>query len=1227
MRCLRYLPLLAAFSLGIACRDSAVTPADSGNPPIVPDGGIAPDGGPDTGVPPDPDGGVVEPPDGGHVVTGCENPPLTAPANGTCSVTDGNDNILIQGNVLVPSGVLENGSVLVGANGRILCAACDCADAPEANGATTISCANGLISPALINAHDHITFTEAPPAPHTAKYDHRHQWRRGQDGLPRIPSVSNEGGDRGVWWGEIRNIMAGATTINGSGGANGLARNIDRADQQEGLGNAAVRYETFPLADTNGGRLASGCGYPDIDDPNSAAIANSSAYTPHISEGIDDTARNEYLCLSQEAMGGHDVVFNKTAIIHGIGLNATDFRDMAASRAKLIWSPRSNIDLYGNTAQIVLARNSGVRIALGSDWAISGSMNIQRELVCADEFNARNMGGAFSDREIVDMATVNAASALGAEEKLGSLAPGLFADITIWNAATNKAERAILDAQPKDVVLVLRGGSALYGDQTVMTSLPNAGGADCEMIDVCGTQKSLCAQRETGSTTAQMKTAIAANAYPLFFCGAPDNEPTCIPFRTDYTGMPMNGDMDGDGVMDAVDNCPSIFNPARPMDDGMQANVDGDDDGGDACDPCPTLADTTNCARPDPLDIDGDTILDAMDNCRLEPNTDQADRDMDMIGDVCDACPDVANVGSEGCPATVYQVKRAEVSGAVKLNNMLVTAVARNGLFAQTVEGDADYDMTLRADYSGIFVFTSAAPAVAAGDRVDISGLASEFFGQRQLDITNGGSITVLSSNNALPEPIVVAPADVATNLDGVDGVRAEALEAVLVEVRMVTVTNIMPPQDPGDSTARNEFLVDDVLRVDDYMYTSMPFPTVGEELAYVRGVMRYAFNNYRLEPRSSLDIGSEERLVGFEPALAYAVSNSNGVPLGGFQVRINRPATAPITVSLSSSSPNTVVPASVTIPANAVGADVPLTIAANESGRVNITATYNMVTVMGAVFVYDDAAPRAIDGFEIIPARIPLGQTGAGTVTLNLPGALASGTVVALNVSRPGIISAPANVNVAPGQTTATFTVTTVATGTVSIEANVGSSSEFADLEVYVPTSRTPGPGDLVITEIFRNPSGADEKFREWFEVHNVSGVEIIVDGLTVGDNQGSVTINAGGETIAPGAYAVIAYSDDPAINGGVDAIAAYGGQSTDIQLANGSDSVTISFGGMDVDEINWAAMWPGAGQGVSGCLKVPYAMNNNDPAAWSNSVGGFGTVASEQGSPGLASTATNCP
>jgi len=43
------------------------------------------------------------------------------------------------------------------------------------------------------------------------------------------------------------------------------------------------------------------------------------------------------------------------------------------------------------------------------------------------------------------------------------------------------------------------------------------------------------------------------------------------------------------------------------------------------------------------VDTDGDGICDAVDNCLVVPNPDQADADRDGVGDLCDNCLTVAN--------------------------------------------------------------------------------------------------------------------------------------------------------------------------------------------------------------------------------------------------------------------------------------------------------------------------------------------------------------------------------------------------------------------------------------------------------------------------------------------------------------------------------------------------------------------------------------------------------
>jgi large repetitive protein len=1178
----------------------------------VRDGVVKGDAGPDGGTP---DTGGNQ--DGG-IVTECQNGAIDPAPNGeTCSFTAGGGATLIRGDIITPDGLMKNGHVLIGSDGKITCASCDCSSDSNFSGASVVACASGLVSPGLINAHEHLGQGEGSPTAHgDERFEHRQDWRDGQFGHTRLSNPPTSQTDEAILYAELRSVIAGVTSINGAGGRAGLARNLDREGLDEGLALGTVQYSTFPLGDLRADiadRRTTDCGYPDLDSPTSNVIAGSIAYTPHISEGTDLSARNEFVCLSGQATDGVDLIFDKTAVIHGIGMLASDYALMSDRGASLIWSARTNIDLYGHTAPVTLAANLGMQIALGTDWPTSGSMNALRELTCMSEYNARNLGGFFTDRQLVDMATKNGADVLRVSAALGTLATGKTADIAIFDQRTNAGYLAMLKGRSQDVALVMRGGSPLFGDAELVAGLTSQD-AGCETMDVCGSSKRICVQRDTGLTLSAVTSAVRAETVELFYCDTPPGEPTCIPFRVgEFDGMPTSGDQDGDGVPDTGDNCPAIFNPARDnLDMNAQANADGDSDG-DVCDPCPLDADSTTCTPADPDDRDKDGIPNDNDNCPNMANADQADRDSDQIGDLCDQCPDQPNAGGAVCVVSVYDVKQGNVTGTVRLNDMLVIAPAARGYFVQTVPGDDGYDASLAERFSGIFVFNGADEKPAVGDRIDIQGNVTDFFGQTEIA---NSTFTLVSSGDPPPAPIDVTAEEVATG-----AARAMELEAVLVRVGMVTVTELEPMAGPGDTAPTYEFVVEGILRVNDFLYRADPFPMVNDVIPNLQGILRFGNNNSKLEPRGPDDLGIPPRLSGFEPADIFARTGlNNAVPAGGLAVLLSRPTDVAVTVNLS--AVGLTVPPTVEIAAAGDRADIPITTAA--AGTATITASYGGLNASARVTVYDDASPRSVVDLTLDRTTVAVNDMVGGMVRIDAPGAV-GGTQVNLQVTPNGLATVPASITVAEGMLSAPFTLTAGAnTGSGMLTASADIGSRQVAFMVSASVDRPPrAAGDLVITEIHRNPSvSSAEENNEWFELYNPTPDGILIDGLEVSDNNASVTLTAPGVAIPSGGYAVIAHNLEPGTNGGVDAIASYG---MDLLLANTDDVVRIAYQATEIDMVDWASGWPGS-NGVSMCLRFPYAADNNVMGSWGASAGSFGT-GGDMGSPGLASDATNCP
>jgi cysteine-rich repeat protein len=1021
---------------------------------------------------------------------------LTPLPSGTCAVTAGDGGRVIVGTVLTPATIYRGGQVVADGQGNILQVGCkaDCdADptcAAAASTATAITCPTGVISPGLINAHDHITYTQNQPYTDTGeRYEHRHQWRQGSCGHTKIPAPGGATADQ-ISWGELRFLFGGATSIVGSGGQTGLLRNLDKATLEEGLNETAVDFDTFPLNDSSPPDVCNGpvacSAYSGVVTP--AQIAADHAYLPHVSEGINAFSENEFVCLSEQDPA-HDVLVGKSAFIHAIGLRAADYADMAMNGTALIWSPRSNITLYGDTAVVTEAARMGVRIALGTDWMPTGSINLLRELKCADSFNKTYLAGYFADRDLWMMVTATAAWITADEGVIGTLAKGKIADVAVFDGATHPDYRAVIDADPQDVVLVMRQGKVLYGDAAVVSTIPGAGA--CDALDVCGTMKQVCLSGEIGKTYPALQAAVGG-VYAAYFCGAPMSEPSCKPTRpasvnmsTVYTGDVTASDGDGDGIPDAMDNCPTVFNPVRPMDSGAQADADGDGKG-DACDPCP-LDKTDMCPTITTDDLDGDGVANAMDNCPTVSNADQKDTDMDGIGDVCDLCPTIANPGNTPCAATIYQIKdgTVHVGAQVTLANQLVTGRQAKGYYLQVKPGDPGY---AGADDSGVYVFDSA-NTVAAGDRVTLaSATVANYFGQIQL--VSPVAMVTASMNEAPPPPVMVMPAEVATG-----GTKAAALESVIVQVSGVTVTDVNPAPGPGDTPPINEFVVDGSLRVNDFLYLVTPFPTVGQGYASLSGILDFRNNDSKLELRGPSDVvGGAPGLAGFGPALSYTDVGQMGTPTfpTPLTVTLTNPPAADTFVAVTSGDPAslTVVGGGATVPAGQMTAPV-LVNGLAQSPSVTLTAVLGGAQLDAAVRVIGPAEQPQIAMLSPASSMAAPGSTVVLTVTLDIP-APAGGAIVSLMVSPANAGTVPATVTVPANQLSAPFDYVDGSTTTMAtVTATLGASMANASITLVPAGSCT--VAHLLISEIrSRGAGGAADEF---VELYNPTSAPVTLD------------------------------------------------------------------------------------------------------------------------------------
>ena len=765
----------------------------------------------------------------GPVLVECSEPLPAAPE---CELTGEGSELVVHGDVLAPGKVYLGGSVRVLADGTIGCAGCRCDDGTPAR---HVRCPDSVVSPAFVNPHDHVAYAHQPPRPASAeRYEHRHDWRLGVRGHLAIPY---EGGAPAVVRAahELRLLLGGATTVAGGAGHRGLLRNPDLPDLGEGLPSAPADSDTFPLDDASGLLLEDGCAYGD-DHTREADVERYGGYLPHLGEGIDRAAENELSCALDR---GFDLIQPNTAVVHAVAPTAEEAAELGARKALVVWSPRSNLSLYGNTAPATLLRNSGVELALGTDWLLSGSMNVLRELACARSFSSRYLPGAFDDVDLFRMVTDSAARAVGARGVLGRLAPGALADLIVVRRRELDPHSAVVTAGPADIELVLRGGTPLYGRATLLEGLADP---SCEAFDVCGSLQRACTG-ETGFGLAELRAAAEA-AYPLFSCETPPNEPACVPARPgEYDGTASAQDQDGDGVPDRDDLCPTWFDPIRPADAGAQPDADRDGMG-DACDPCPLDADVT-CTSRIADDRDGDGIANDLDVCPDEPDRAQADADGDGIGDACDFCS-APNPGVTPCPLSITTLRNPEHPEHPPRHALLELPLAEVVALRPDVGSARGYyvqeGVTARA---GIFAYTgSMSPGVALGDRVALRGRYDRYYDSDQLVVL--GHVQHEPGTPSIA-PLLTIPAEIA---DG--GSLSAAFEQMLVRVENASV-RIPNPDAPSDY---DEFELEGGLRVDDLLYPELDNAFAnGTTFSSLTGVLTRSFDHFKLCPRGPEDV------------------------------------------------------------------------------------------------------------------------------------------------------------------------------------------------------------------------------------------------------------------------------------------------------------------------------------------------------------------------------------
>ena len=340
----------------------------------------------------------------------------------------------------------------------------------------------GTLFPGLIELHNHLSYNALPlwnPVPKL--FQHRGQWPGHSDYRKLISGPMTVVGEYRdahgkpsllaplVRYVECKCLLGGVTTsqgimLNSNAGMRrfyrGIVRNVEQTDDPD-------LFEAQ-------GRIA------DVDAKDARRFLTrlekeDSCFLLHLSEGVtksgqmDSVARRHFLAL--QVAPDRWAINNRLTAIHAAGLLPQDFDVLAQHGGAMIWSPFSNLLLYGATARVDAARQAGVRIGLGSDWSPSGSKNLLGELKVAWLYTQHELGGLFSARDLVAMATRDAAAILKWQKAVGTLEPGKRADLVVIAGKASDPYEALIQAKETAIQLVMINGVPRYGIPELLRAL------------------------------------------------------------------------------------------------------------------------------------------------------------------------------------------------------------------------------------------------------------------------------------------------------------------------------------------------------------------------------------------------------------------------------------------------------------------------------------------------------------------------------------------------------------------------------------------------------------------------------------------------------------------------------------------------------------------------------------------------------------------------------------
>jgi cytosine/adenosine deaminase-related metal-dependent hydrolase len=172
----------------------------------------------------------------------------------------------------------------------------------------------------------------------------------------------------------------------------------------------------------------------------------------------------------------NDLASAKLCLAHCVWLTDQEMEYLREYQINVLHCPSANLKLGSGFAPVPRMLENNINVALGSDGApCNNNLDIFTDMRLAALIHKPNFGvNSITAQQVLDMATISGAKAVGLSEKIGSVEPGKLADLTILNLnkvhlipADNVVSQLVYSVQSRDVEHVM-----IDGEWVVQSGIP-----------------------------------------------------------------------------------------------------------------------------------------------------------------------------------------------------------------------------------------------------------------------------------------------------------------------------------------------------------------------------------------------------------------------------------------------------------------------------------------------------------------------------------------------------------------------------------------------------------------------------------------------------------------------------------------------------------------------------------------------------------------------------------